>query len=149
MSHHIAYMYDWTGQQWKTAEKVREIMRRLYVGGEIGQGYPGDEDNGEMSAWYVLSSLGIYPLQVGSANWAIGSPKFDQVTVKRTQGDLVVNAPGNSERNIYVQGVTVDGKKHKSVSISQDELTGPTTVDFAMGAKPSDFGSRAQDAPRR
>ncbi len=147
VSHHIAYMYDWTGQQWKTAEKVREIMRRLYVGGEIGQGYPGDEDNGEMSAWYVLSSLGIYPLQVGSANWAIGSPKFEQVRVKRTQGDLVVNAPGNSERSIYVQGVTVDGKKHKSVSISQDELTGPTTVDFAMGATPSDFGSRAQDAP--
>lgn len=147
VSHHIAYMYDWTGQQWKTAEKVREIMRRLYVGGEIGQGYPGDEDNGEMSAWYVLSSLGIYPLQVGSANWAIGSPKFEQVRVKRTQGDLVVNAPGNSETNIYVQGVTVNGAKHKSVSISQDEIAGPTTVDFAMGAKPSDFGSRAQDAP--
>jgi hypothetical protein len=147
VSHHIAYMYDWTGQQWKTAEKVREIMRRLYVGGEIGQGYPGDEDNGEMSAWYVLSSLGIYPLQVGSANWAIGSPKFEQVRVKRTQGDLVVNAPGNSEKNIYVQGVTVNGAKHKSVSISQDEIAGPTTVDFAMGAKPSDFGSRAQDAP--
>lgn len=147
VSHHIAYMYDWTGQQWKTAEKVREIMRRLYVGGEIGQGYPGDEDNGEMSAWYVLSSLGIYPLQVGSANWAIGSPKFEQVRVKRTQGDLVVNAPGNSEENIYVQGVTVNGAKHKSVSISQDEIAGPTTVDFAMGAKPSDFGSRAQDAP--
>ncbi|GAB2769223.1 GH92 family glycosyl hydrolase [Terrabacter koreensis] len=147
VSHHIAYMYDWTGQQWKTAEKVREIMRRLYVGSEIGQGYPGDEDNGEMSAWYVLSSLGIYPLQVGSPNWAIGSPKFDQVTVKRTQGDLVVNAPGNSETNIYVQSVTVNGAKHKSVSINQSEIAGPTTVDFAMGDKPSDFGSRAQDAP--
>ncbi|WP_374970920.1 GH92 family glycosyl hydrolase [Terrabacter sp. BE26] len=147
VSHHIAYMYDWTGQQYKTAEKVREILRRLYVGTDTGQGYPGDEDNGEMSAWYVLSSLGIYPLQVGSSQWAVGSPKFSQVTVHRTQGDLVVNAPGNSEKNLYVQGVTVNGHKHKSVSIDQSEIAGPTTVDFAMGDKPSGFGSRAQDAP--
>ncbi|GAB3066249.1 GH92 family glycosyl hydrolase [Intrasporangium mesophilum] len=147
VSHHIAYMYDWTGQQWKTAEKVREIMRRLYVGTETGQGYPGDEDNGEMSAWYVLSSLGLYPLQVGSSQWAIGSPKFAQATVHRTQGDLVVNAPSNSERNIYVQGVTVNGLKQKSVSIDQSQIKGATTIDFAMGANPSDFGARIQDAP--
>ena len=67
VSHHIPYMYNWTGKQSRTAEKVREILRRLYVGGDIGQGYPGDEDNGEQSAWNTLSSLGIYPLQVGSA----------------------------------------------------------------------------------
>ncbi|QKE82848.1 ATP-binding protein [Arthrobacter sp. NEB 688] len=147
VSHHIPYMYDWTGQQWKTAEKVREIMRRLYVGGEIGQGYPGDEDNGEMSAWYLLSSLGIYPLQVGSSQWAIGSPKFTKTTVHRTQGDLVVEAPGNSERAIYVQGVTVDGKRQSSVSVDQAQLKGPTTVRFAMGTRPSSFGSRPQDLP--
>ena len=146
VSHHIPYMYDWAGQQWKTAEKVREIMRRLYTGSEIGQGYPGDEDNGEMSAWYVLSSLGIYPLQVGSSQWAVGSPKFQKATVHRTQGDLVVSAPGNSERNIYVQGMTVDGKKHTSWSVDQSELSGPTTVQFTMGATPSSFGSRTQDA---
>ena len=147
VSHHIPYMYVWTGQQWKTAEKVREIMRRLYVGSDIGQGYPGDEDNGEMSAWYVLSALGFYPLQVGSPEWAIGSPKFERMTVHRTQGDLVVTAPGNSETNIYVQGVTVNGTKHKSVSINQSALAGNARVDFAMGARPSDFGARAQDAP--
>ncbi|MEO7754348.1 MAG: GH92 family glycosyl hydrolase [Terracoccus sp.] len=147
VSHHIAYMYDWTGQQSKTAEKVREIMRRLYVGDDIGQGYPGDEDNGEMSAWYVLSSLGIYPLQAGSSQWAVGSPKFDKATVHRTQGDLVVTAPGNSERNIYVQGLTVNGTKHKSVSIDQADLTGAATIGFTLGDTPSDFGARRQDAP--
>jgi predicted alpha-1,2-mannosidase len=147
VSHHIAYMYDWTGQQWKTAEKVREIMRRLYVGNDTAQGYPGDEDNGEMSAWYVLSSLGFYPLQVGSSQWAVGSPKFEQVTVHRTQGDLVVNAPGNSEQNLYIQSVTVNGAKVKSVSIDQSQIAGATRVDFAMGAKPSDYGVRAQVAP--
>jgi predicted alpha-1,2-mannosidase len=147
VSHHIAYMYDWTGQQWKTAEKVREIMRRLYVGTDTGQGYPGDEDNGEMSAWYILSSLGLYPLQVGSSQWAVGSPKFAQAMVHRAQGDLVVNAPGNSERNIYVQGVTVNGQAQKSVSIAQSQIAGTTRIDFAMGSQPSDFGARAQDAP--
>ncbi len=147
VSHHIAYMYDWTGQQFKTAEKVREIMRRLYVGTETGQGFPGDEDNGEMSAWYLLSSLGIYPLQVGSSQWAIGSPKFAKATVHRTQGDLVVNAPGNSESNLYVQGVDIDGKTHKGISIDQSELTGSATVDFAMGPRPANFAARAQDGP--
>ncbi len=147
VSHHIAYMYDWAGQQSKTAEKVREIMRRLYVGNDIGQGYPGDEDNGEMSAWYVLSSLGIYPLQAGSSQWAVGSPKFDKATVHRTQGDLVVTAPGNSERNIYVQGLTVNGKKHKSVSIDQADLQGSARIGFTMGDTPSDFGARRKDAP--
>ena len=147
VSHHIAYMYDWTGQQWKTAEKVREILRRLYVGSEIGQGYPGDEDNGEMSAWYVLSALGVYPLQVGSAEWAVGSPKFTKATVHRTGGDLVISAPGNSEDNLYIQGLAVNGQKHKSVSINQSLLGGAARIDFAMGAKPSPYGSRAQDAP--
>ena len=66
-SHHILYMYDYAGQPSKTQAKVREVLSRLYIGSEIGQGYPGDEDNGEMSAWYIFSSLGFYPLQMGSA----------------------------------------------------------------------------------
>ena len=81
VSHHIPYMYDYAGQPYKTAEKVREALRRLYVGSEIGQGYGGDEDNGETSAWYLFSALGFYPLQVGSENYAIGSPLFKQATV--------------------------------------------------------------------
>ena len=71
-SHHITYMYDFAGQPWKTQAMVREALSRLYLGSEIGQGYPGDEDNGEMSAWYLFSSLGFYPLQVGSPTYAIG-----------------------------------------------------------------------------
>ena len=95
ISHHIAYMYDFTGQPSKgQADQVREALRRLYVGSEIGQGYPGDEDNGEMSAWYVFSSLGIYPLQVGRPSYAIGSPLFTRAVIHRQGGgDIVVNAP--------------------------------------------------------
>lgn len=147
VSHHIAYMYTYTDKPWKTAEKVREIMRRLYVGSEIGQGYPGDEDNGEMSAWYILSALGIYPLRIGSSGWVIGSPKFTRLTVRRRDGDLVVDAPDNSEHNIYVQRVKVNGNNHPSMSIEQHDLTGDTRIEFSMGSEPSRFGVRAKDAP--
>lgn len=147
VSHHIPYMYNFTGKQSRTAEKVREILRRLYVGGEIGQGYPGDEDNGEQSAWNILSSLGIYPLQVGSAQWAVGSPQFTKATVHRTKGDLVVKAPANSAKNIYVQQLKVNGKKHDGVSIAHDELAGAATIDFTLGAQPSAYGTKAKDAP--
>jgi putative alpha-1,2-mannosidase len=92
-SHHIPYMYDYVGAPAKTQKLVREILQRLYIGSEIGQGYPGDEDNGEMSSWYILSSLGLYPLQAGSPNWVIGSPLFQKVTVHRSTGDIVINAP--------------------------------------------------------
>ena len=91
VSHHIPYMYDYAGQPSKTQAKVREALRRLYLGSEIGQGYAGDEDNGETSAWYLFSALGFYPLQVGSPNYAIGSPLFKKATVHLENGhDLVV-----------------------------------------------------------
>ncbi|MET7877458.1 GH92 family glycosyl hydrolase [Micromonospora profundi] len=146
-SHHIPYMYDVAGAPAKTQAAVREIMRRLYVGSEIGQGYLGDEDNGEMSAWYVLSSLGIYPLQAGSTHWAIGSPQFTRMTVRRTSGDIVVNAPNNSTRNVYVQDVKVNGKKQRGVSIDVAELVKGGTIDFQMGPNPSSWGTGKNDVP--
>ncbi|MEU4398190.1 GH92 family glycosyl hydrolase [Micromonospora orduensis] len=146
-SHHIPYMYDVAGAPARTQSIVRELLRRLYVGSEIGQGYLGDEDNGEMSAWYVLSSLGIYPLQAGSSQWAIGSPQFTRMTVHRTSGDIVVNAPNNSTRNVYVQGVTVNGKKQRAVSLDVSTLARGGTVDFQMGPEPSSWGSGKNDAP--
>ncbi|SEO43408.1 alpha-1,2-mannosidase, putative [Actinacidiphila rubida] len=146
-SHHIPYMYDYAGAPAKTQALVREIMQRLYVGDEIGQGYAGDEDNGETSSWYILSSLGIYPLQVGSPNWAIGSPQFTQMTVHRSTGDIVVNAPGNSTQNVYVQGVTVNGKTQRTTSIDSSVLAHGGTIDFSMGAKPSTWGTGSNDAP--
>ena len=114
VSHHIPYMYDYAGQPSKTAEKVREALRRLYVGSEIGQGYAGDEDNGETSAWYLFSALGFYPLQVGSENYVIGSPLFKKATVHLENGkDLVVNAPNNSAKNVYVHGLKLNGKPYR------------------------------------
>ncbi|GAA4253015.1 GH92 family glycosyl hydrolase [Dactylosporangium darangshiense] len=146
-SHHIPYMYDYAGAPAKTQAIVREIMQRLYVGSEIGQGYLGDEDNGELSSWYVLSSLGLYPLQAGSSNWAIGSPQFTQMTVHRASGDIVVNAADNSTKNVYVQSVKVNGKKQKEVSIDSSVFAKGGTIDFQMGPNPSSWGTGKNDAP--
>jgi predicted alpha-1,2-mannosidase len=143
-AHAIPYFYDYTNDPSKTQSLVREIMQRLYIGDEIGQGYPGDEDNGEMSSWYVLSSLGIYPDAAGSSNWVIGSPLFSKETVKRDDGKtIVVNAQNNSSANVYVQSLKVNGVDHDSTSIDQSELTGSdtTTLDFTMGSQPSSWGS--------
>ncbi|MGI5348252.1 GH92 family glycosyl hydrolase [Streptomyces sp. CA-250714] len=147
-SHHIAYLYDAAGQPWKTQATVREALSRLYVGGEIGQGYPGDEDNGEMSAWYVFSALGFYPLVMGSPEYAVGSPLFTKATVHLEGGrDLVIRAPKNSAKNVYVQGLKVDGKRWHSTALPHELLADGGTLEFAMGPKPSKWGSGRGAAP--
>ncbi|WP_265521697.1 GH92 family glycosyl hydrolase [Oerskovia flava] len=147
VSHHIPFLYAAAGAPAKMQEKTREVQRRLFTGNDLGQGYPGDEDNGEMSAWWLFTSLGLYPAQVGSDQYVLTSPLFDKATVKLPDGDLVVNAAGNSQENVYVQSLEVDGVPHTSTSISQEALTGGTTLDFVMGAEPSAWGTGEGDAP--
>ncbi len=148
VSHHIAYMYDYAGQPWKTQEKVREILSRLYLGSEIGQGYPGDEDNGEQSAWYLFSALGFYPLQMGNAAYAIGSPLFAKATVNlENGGKLVVSAPKNSARNIYVQSLKVNGKKWDKAYLPHSEIASGGTLEFEMGSAPSKWATGPDAAP--
>ncbi|WP_335940191.1 GH92 family glycosyl hydrolase [Streptomyces sp. PTD5-9] len=148
VAHHVAYMYDAAGQPWKTQEKVREMMGRLYTGSEIGQGYHGDEDNGEQSAWYLFSALGFYPLVMGGGEYAVGSPLFTRATVHLENGrDVVVRAPRNSATNVYVQGLEVNGRKWTSTSLPHGLLTRGGTLDFAMGATPSSWGTGENAAP--
>ena len=92
-SHHIPYMYNYVGQPWKTQEKVQEVLSRLYLGSEIGQGYPGDEDNGEMSAWYLFSAAGFYPLQMGIPEYAIGAPHFKKMTINLELSLIHISEP--------------------------------------------------------
>jgi predicted alpha-1,2-mannosidase len=147
-SHHIPYMYDYAGQPSKTQALVREALSRLYLGSEIGQGYPGDEDNGEMSAWQVFSALGFYPLQMGSPRYAIGSPLFTRATVNLENGrKIVVNAPANSATNVYVQSLKVNGKAYTSTSLPHSLLAAGARLDFTMGPHPSSWGTGAGDAP--
>jgi len=147
-SHHIPYMYDYAGQPSKAAAAVRESLSRAFVGSDIGQGYPGDEDNGEMSSWQIFSSLGFYPLQMGSPTYAIGSPLYTKATIHLPNGkSLVINAPKNSARNVYVQGVTVNGKRLSKTFFTHDQLAGGGTIDFDMGPTPSAWGTGPNDAP--
>ncbi|MYX75029.1 GH92 family glycosyl hydrolase [Streptomyces sp. SID3915] len=148
VAHHATYMYDAASQPYKTQEKVREVLGRLYTGSEIGQGYHGDEDNGEQSAWFLFSSLGFYPLVMGSGEYAIGSPLFTKATVHLENGrDLVVKAPKNSTKNIYVQGLKVNGKKWASTSLPHDLLAKGGVLDFDMGSRPSAWGTGKNAAP--
>ncbi|MFJ5302331.1 GH92 family glycosyl hydrolase [Streptomyces sp. NPDC088350] len=148
VAHHVIYMYDAAGEPWKAQKNVREVMSRLYTGSEIGQGYHGDEDNGEQSAWYLFSALGFYPLVMGSGEYAVGSPLFTRATVHLENGkDLVVKAPKNSTRNVYVQGLTVNGKAWTSTSLPHSLLEKGGVLDFSMGSKPSAWGSGKDAAP--
>lgn len=145
-SHHLAWLYDSVGQPWKTQVLTREILRRLYLGSEIGQGYPGDEDNGEMSAWYVFAMLGLYPLRMGAPQYAIGSPAFDRVDVAMDNGRILhVIAHGNSLQNVYVQSLKVNGKPWTKAWLPHAAIANGGTLEFTMGPKPSRWGSSERD----
>ncbi|MEU6467054.1 GH92 family glycosyl hydrolase [Streptomyces sp. NPDC046976] len=148
VAHHVSYMYDAAGQPWKTQATVRQILSRLYLGSEIGQGYHGDEDNGEQSGWFLFSALGFYPLVMGSGDYSIGSPLFKKVTVHLENGrDLVVRAPGNSAKNVYVQSVTFNGRPWTSTSLPQSLLAKGGELTFTMGPRPSAWGSGKDAGP--
>ncbi|AZQ40753.1 glycoside hydrolase family 92 protein [Streptomyces cyaneochromogenes] len=148
VAHHANYMYNAAGQPWKTQKNVREVLSRLYVGSEIGQGYHGDEDNGEQSAWFLFSALGFYPLVMGSGEYAIGSPLFTKATVHLENGrELVVKAPRNSARNVYVQGVKVNGVPWRSTSLPHSLIAKGGVLEFDMGPRPSSWGTGKNAAP--
>src|SRR3954470_12193083 len=147
VSHHIPWMYAYAKQPWKTAEKTREALRRLYSGSEIGQGYAGDEDNGETSTWYLFAAAGLYPLQMGSPNYVIGSPLFKKLTIHRPGRDIVVRAPNNSTRNVYVQGLRVNGRRWNKTYLPHSMLANGATLTFDMGPRPSGWATHGDTAP--
>ncbi|NZA26879.1 glycoside hydrolase family 92 protein [Luteimonas sp. SJ-92] len=148
VAHHVPWMYLYAGQPWRTQEIVRETLARMYVGSEIGQGYPGDEDNGESSAWWLFAALGFYPLQMGSEHLVIGSPLFTRATVHLENGrKLVVSAPDNDRENVYVAGVAVDGKAWDRTVIPHRLLAEGGHVEFTMASEPGAWGSAASALP--
>ncbi|WP_202875431.1 GH92 family glycosyl hydrolase [Kribbella albertanoniae] len=139
-AHHIAWMYNYAGAPHKAQAIAREVLDRLYVGEQIGQGYPGDEDNGEMSAWYLFAALGLYPLRVGAPEYTIGSPLFPRVTVSPLGGSPLVIAASDVEHP-YVQELRVDGCSLPVASITDAALQGASLVEFVLGPEPSDWGT--------
>lgn len=147
-SFHIIYMYLFAGQPAKAQKLVRDALARLWVGSEIGQGYLGDDDNGSLSAWYIFSALGIYPLNVGTPIYVIGSPLFKKATIRLENGkSIVINASNNSPENVYVRGLRVNGAPYTKTYLTHEQLLNGITLDFDMGPEPSNWGTGANDAP--
>jgi len=147
-AHHVPYLYAFTDSPSKTHAIVRDSVRRLFLGSEIGQGYPGDEDNGEMSAWYVLSSIGLYPLVPGSGELVITAPSVARTTVDLGDGrETTVVAHHLSPQNVYIRSVTVDGRPWERLAIPIAVLRAGVRLDVVLGPDPSDWGTGAAAAP--
>ena len=128
---HMIYLYNWAGQPEKTQKWVREVMDRLYS--SAPDGYCGDEDNGQTSAWYVFSALGFYPVCPGSGEYAIGSPLFEKAIVHLEKGeDLVINADGCGP---YIESIKLNGKAHNSWFLNHDDLKDGADITFVTSSE--------------
>nr|WP_249665358.1 GH92 family glycosyl hydrolase [Mucilaginibacter sp. Bleaf8] len=146
-SHHITYLYAYAGQPWKTAEKVRFILNNFYT--NKTDGIIGNEDVGQMSSWYVLSALGFYPVNPANGNYVFGSPLFDEATIQLPGGkNMRLVARNNSDKNIYIQRVTLNGKSYTKSYITHADLVKGGELVFEMGSKPNlNWGKLQQDRP--
>ena len=144
---HMIYLYDWAGAPWKTQFHVRDVMAKLYS--SAPDGYPGDEDNGQTSAWYVFSALGFYPVTPAVGEYAIGSPLFRNVELTLPSGKkLTIEAQNNSRKNVYIQSVTFNGKKHDKTWLTREALQAGGTLRFVMGPTPNKaWGASKAAAP--
>jgi len=132
--HHEAYLYDFAGQPWKTQYRIRQIMTSFYDDTEKGQ--IGNNDCGQMSAWYVLSALGIYPVNPANGVYVFGSPILDKATLKLSNGKtFTVLAENNSVKNLYIQSVTLNGKPLAQTWITHKDILAGGTLKFVMGPK--------------
>jgi predicted alpha-1,2-mannosidase len=143
----MLYLYNYAGQPWKTQYWVRETMNRLYKA--TPDGYCGDEDNGQTSAWYVFSAMGFYPVCPAGGQYVLGAPLFKKMTVRLANGKtLVLRAPANSDRNKYVSSLLMNGKPYGLNWVSHEELEAGGTLDFTMSPEPNkERGARSEDFP--
>ena len=135
-SHHVAYMYNWAGKPWKTQERIHQIVNTMYL--NKPDGLCGNDDCGQMSAWYVFSFLGFYPVCPGSGQYAIGSPSANHAKIELSGGKiLAVKANNLSEKNIYIRSVSLNGKPLKSSFLSNSEIANGGELIFEMSNHPN------------
>ena len=133
---HMPYLYNYTSQPWKTQKWVRAILNNLYSSSP--DGYCGDEDNGQMSAWYVMSAMGFYPVTPGHPSYVLGSPLFNKVTMRLPNGNtFVIEAPDNSPQNFYVDKIELNGDKYEYNWISHQDIMKGGKLTFYMSNKPN------------
>jgi predicted alpha-1,2-mannosidase len=144
---HMIYLYNYAGEPWKTQYWARETMNKLYKA--TPDGYCGDEDNGQTSAWYVFSAMGFYPVTPASDQYVLGAPLFKKLTVKLENGKIItINAPKNSAGNKYVTSLKVNGKPYDFNWLSHKSLLNGAVLNFDMSATPNkQRGTKAADVP--
>ena len=135
-SQHIAYLYCFAGAPWKTQERVRQITDTLYD--STPEGLPGNEDCGQMSAWYILSAIGFYPVNPADGFYVIGTPHHEHVSIAVGDGKtFTVEAPGASSANKYIQSPTLNGRALQRCYITHAEIVAGGTLRFVMGSDPN------------
>jgi predicted alpha-1,2-mannosidase len=133
---HMIYLYNYAGKPWKTQYWIRRVMDQLYK--PTPDGYCGDEDNGQTSAWYIFSAMGFYPVCPGTDQYVLGTPLFKKMTVRLENGmNLVINAPENNEKNLYLKSVRLNGVQHNSNWLSHTIIQQGGTLNFSMGDVPN------------
>jgi predicted alpha-1,2-mannosidase len=134
--HHIPYLYNWTNQPWKTQQRVRMIMETMYS--NTPDGLCGNDDAGQMSAWYVFSALGFYPVCPGSDQYAIGSPMVKSARLNLAGGKLfIIETKNQSSTNYYIQKIILNGKELKRNYLLHSDITNGGSITFVMGSKPN------------
>lgn len=145
-SHHVVYLYNYAGKPYKAAPLLRRVLTELYR--DEPDGLCGNEDVGQMSAWFVLSSMGIYQVEPAGGKYVIGSPLFDSATIHLPGGkEFTVTAKNNSPENIYVQSATLNGRPYTKGYIEYADIAGGGELQLVMGDAPSDFGCNESDRP--
>ena len=144
---HMIYLYNYAKQPWKAQYWLRQVMDRMYT--PTPDGYCGDEDNGQTSAWYVFSALGFYPVCPGTDQYVLGAPLFKKATIHFENGkSIVINAPQNSDTNYYIQDMKINGQEYTKNYITHAILQNGGTIDYVMGDKPNmNRGIAPEDAP--
>jgi len=144
---HMIYLYNYAGAGWKAQTRLREVMDKLYNSTE--NGYPGDEDQGQTSSWYVLSALGIYSVCPGTDQYVLGSPVFKKVTITLENGkQFVIDAEGNNKKNVYIRSAKLNGKEYSKDYITYQDIMNGGILKFEMNSKPNKSrGTKISDLP--
>ena len=144
---HMIYLYGYSGEPWKTQYWIRQTMQRMYNANP--DGYCGDEDNGQTSAWYVFSAMGFYPVCPGAGEYVLGAPYFDEMTLHLENGRTVsIKANGNTDDNCYINSLTLNGKPYSKNYIKRSDLMQGAQFVYNMSAKPNySRGTAESDAP--
>ena len=133
---HMIYLYNYAGTPWKAQMRLRQVMDKFYA--PTPDGYCGDEDNGQTSAWYVFSALGFYPVCPGSGQYVLGAPLFRKAVIHLENGaNVTINAPENSMTNCYIDELKIDGKKYGKNYLEHDKMIQGVRMDYRMSAQPN------------